>query len=63
MAKRVSKPDPQAVREKLRAFLKGGHPEDVASVVFHTLTQRAEVAAKVQQQSTSEESSSSEDKS
>lgn len=32
------------VREKLRHFLYNGDPEDVASVLVHTLMQRADVA-------------------
>lgn len=34
----------ETAREKLRHFLYNGDPEDVASVLVHTLMQRADVA-------------------
>lgn len=33
---------PEETRDKLREFLKDGNPEDIASMLFHALTQRAD---------------------
>lgn len=38
---------PDETREKLKRFLQEGHPDDVASVLVHTLMQRADVAAQM----------------
>ena len=46
MATTSKKPD-AAAKAKLKRFLKKGNPEDIASVIFHTLTHSAEVAAQV----------------
>lgn len=38
---------PDEARKKLKRFLQEGHPDDVASVLVHTLMQRADVAAQM----------------
>lgn len=47
-AEKNDKKHQDAAREKLRHFLYNGDPEDVASVLVHTLMQRADVAEELE---------------
>lgn len=47
-AEKNDKKHQDVAREKLRQFLYNGNPEDVASVLVHTLMQRADVAAELE---------------